>query len=440
MLSRRKIPATLLILFVFFCILGTAVAKKHKHKHKKHKHKHHHDDDWDDDDRDDDDRDDDYWDKHDDDDDDNNWSKPDDDDDDWHKPDDDDDKVEKEKPEFETPKNEDWLDGIDFSIVEGRVRPVGSGICEDAKCDGTDNDECFETCGNTATPDDIYGCPAAKTWALTFDDGPSNFTTALLDALDQTHVKVTFCVMGAHAKQYPEIIKRAYEAGHQIASHTYSHPHLMSLTNEEIVYEVRATEEAIKQAIGVKPTYIRPPYGEADGRVKAILKQMGYKTLMWNVDPTDYNVHMLKDGAQRIQKTFDKIASGTPSLLNAHNDPGFISLQHDLYKTSIDQVPKVIANLQSKGYKFMTAAECIGDKEPHLKMVLDTPPATEIKQQDATIKQDSAIKQDSTDNSGDSHIKTDEQQVASTESSASTYSILSTFALLAVLSALLLIN
>ncbi|KAG1079574.1 hypothetical protein G6F42_023693 [Rhizopus arrhizus] len=88
---------------------------------------------------------------------------------------------------------------------------------------------------------------------------------------------------------------------------------------------------------------------------------MGYKTLMWNVDPTDYNVHMLKDGAQRIQRAFDDIASGKPSTLNAHNDSGFINL----YQTSIGQVPKIIEALRSKGFKLSTAAECVGDKKPH---------------------------------------------------------------------------
>lgn len=297
MLSRRQLPLTWITLFILFCVISTVVAKKH-----------HHDDD---------------------DDDDNDDYDNDDDDDDRN------DKMKPDVPEFTTPQDEKWLEDLDLDDIEGHIRPVGSGVCEDAKCDGSDNERCFESCGNMATEDDIYGCPSEKTWALSFDDGPSNFTVDLLDILEKADVKATFCVMGAHAKQYPEIIKRAYDAGHQIASHTYSHPHLMSLSNEKIVYEVRATEEAIKAAIGVKPRYIRPPYGEADARVKSILKKMGYKTLMWNVDPTDYNVHMLKDGAQRIQHVFDGIASGEPSTLNAKNDSGFISLQHGKYFSSI---------------------------------------------------------------------------------------------------------
>ncbi|KAI8981592.1 hypothetical protein BDF20DRAFT_986641 [Mycotypha africana] len=347
MLCRKRLPVLFLTILIILCVVNLAAAKK-KHKHKKHRHDHDDDDDDYDDDNDDDD--DDYHDEYDEYDDDKEEEEE---------------GGESDKPEVVTPRNEAWLKDLDLSDIPGKVRPIGSGICKNAKCDGTDNEKCFETCGNPATPDDIYGCPTAKHWALTFDDGPSNFTNNLLDILDKAQIKATFCVMGAHAAKYPDIIKRAYDAGHHIASHTYSHPHLMSLSNEDIVHEIKATEEVIMAATGIRPTYIRPPYGEADTRVKAIFKKLGYKTLMWNVDPTDYNVHMLHDGASRIQKSIEKIANGGDSGLNAHKDPGYISLQHDLYKTSINQVDEIINFLQNKGYDLMTAAECLGDKDPH---------------------------------------------------------------------------
>lgn len=231
--------------------------------------------------------------------------------------------------EIKTPREAKWLQGIDMSSVPNLpVRAVGSGICPDATCDGADNDRCFESCGNAPSDDDIYGCPQDHQWALSFDDGPSNYTTELLDYLDKEDIKATFCVMGAHVAKYPEILKRAYESGHQIASHTFSHPHLMSLTNEEIIYEVKATEEEIQKAIGVKPRYIRPPFGEADARVKGLLKTMGYKVLLWNVDPTDYDVYMLRNVSKIIQGSFKMAAAGNDTGLNLHEDPGFISLQH----------------------------------------------------------------------------------------------------------------
>ncbi|KAI9025268.1 hypothetical protein CLU79DRAFT_82270 [Phycomyces nitens] len=271
-----------------------------------------------------------------------------------------------ESLDIKVPRNSQWLSAVNLAQVPNMpVRPVGSGTCEDSLCDGTDNDRCFESCGNVASPEDLYGCPSAHHWALTFDDGPSNYTSTLLDILDEYHIKATFCVMGSNVKKYPEVLQRIYDSGHQIASHTYSHPHLMSLTNEEIIYEIKATEEAIEEAIGIRPRYLRPPYGEADDRVKSLLRTMGYRVLMWNVDPTDYDVYMLPDVSNKIQGAFRMAAVGQDTGLNANEDPGFISLQHDLYQQSIDQVPDIIQSLLSKGFIFTTAAECVGDTKPH---------------------------------------------------------------------------
>ncbi|KAI8389345.1 hypothetical protein BD560DRAFT_443036 [Blakeslea trispora] len=268
--------------------------------------------------------------------------------------------------ESAVPSDPAWLKEFDLSKVPNiPIRPVGSGVCEDAVCDGTDNDRCFESCGNLPSEQDIFGCPQKHQWALTFDDGPSHLTTQLLDILDQTDVKATFCVTGSQVKKYPEILRRAYLSGHQIASHTYSHPHLMSLTNEQIINEVKATEEAIQKVLGIRPLYIRPPYGEADARVKKLLQIMGYKLLLWNVDPTDYDVYQLKDASARIQGSFRLAIDGVDTGLNSHDDLGFISLQHDLYQPSIDQVPEIIRTLKSKGYTLMTAAGCQNDKTPH---------------------------------------------------------------------------
>lgn len=105
----------------------------------------------------------------------------------------------------------------------------------------------------------------------------------------------------------------------------------MSLTNEEIVNEIKATEEEIEKVIGIKPHYIRPPFGEADTRVKGLMKAMGYKVLLWNVDPTDYDVYMLHNVSAAIQGSFKLATQGGDTGLNLHSDPGFISLQHGMF-------------------------------------------------------------------------------------------------------------
>ncbi|KAK9686239.1 chitin deacetylase [Basidiobolus ranarum] len=136
-----------------------------------------------------------------------------------------------------------WVNRYDLSSVpDVAPRPVGSGTCPTSRCGPGDCENCWETCGNCALPDEIYGCQAGQ-WALTFDDGPSQYTAQLLDILAAANVKAT--MIGTNAIQFPDVVKRAYDEGHQIASHTWSHPHLMSLSNKQIVAEVKATEDAL---------------------------------------------------------------------------------------------------------------------------------------------------------------------------------------------------
>ncbi|ORX83509.1 glycoside hydrolase/deacetylase [Basidiobolus meristosporus CBS 931.73] len=214
-----------------------------------------------------------------------------------------------------------WVSQYDLSSVPDTApRPVGSGTCPDSQCGPGDCENCWETCGNCPLADDIYGCQTGQ-WALTFDDGPSQYTSELLDILASANVKATFQIIGSNAVQYPDVVKRAYDEGHQIASHTWSHPHLMSLSTEQIVAEVKATENALLNITGAVPAYIRPPYGEADDRVKAIFKAMGYHTLLWNMDTLDWDISDKNESASLILDSFKSaIINGTE--LNAHNDRG----------------------------------------------------------------------------------------------------------------------
>ncbi|ORX83510.1 glycoside hydrolase/deacetylase [Basidiobolus meristosporus CBS 931.73] len=250
-----------------------------------------------------------------------------------------------------------WVSQYDLSSVPDTApRPVGSGTCPNSQCGPGDCENCWETCGNCPLADDIYGCQTGQ-WALTFDDGPSQYTSELLDILASANVKATFQIIGSNAVQYPDVVKRAYDEGHQIASHTWSHPHLMSLSTEQIVAEVKATENALLNITGAVPAYIRPPYGEADDRVKAIFKAMGYHTLLWNMDTLDWDISDKNESASLILDSFKSaIVSGTE--LNAHNDLGFISLQHDLYIDTVRQTPAIAQLLDQYSFHFVLAYEC----------------------------------------------------------------------------------
>ncbi|RKP26269.1 hypothetical protein SYNPS1DRAFT_4966, partial [Syncephalis pseudoplumigaleata] len=255
-----------------------------------------------------------------------------------------------------------WTKLVDASKLPAGVGPkaVGSGMCGAITCGPGDCKRCWETCGTCPEGPDIYGCSQAGQWALTFDDGPSPHTSLLLDILDRLKVKATFFFLGSSVAQRPEVAKRAYEAGHLIASHTWSHPHLMSIPDDQIIAEVKMSEEAIFNATGVRPAYIRPPYGEADERVKAIFKQLGYRAVMWNMDCRDYAVVDAKQDPSLILQAFQD-AFVKPTGLNPKKDPGIVSLQHDLFLESVSMEDRIINAIRDNGRTLHTVAECVGD-------------------------------------------------------------------------------
>ena len=83
---------------------------------------------------------------------------------------------------------------------------------------------------------------------------------------------------------YPEAAKRALNDGHYICVHTWSHPAMTTITNDQAVAEFYWTLKAIKEATGVTPKCWRPPQGDVDDRIRSIAWQMGMRTVLWNRD------------------------------------------------------------------------------------------------------------------------------------------------------------
>ncbi len=106
----------------------------------------------------------------------------------------------------------------------------------------------------------------------------------LLDILNEKKLKSTFFVTGIQIRDHSDILKTEYQAGHEIASHTWSHRALTSLTNLEIIAELEYTSLAIEIVTGHRPRFFRPPFGDIDNRVRAIAKAMGLLPILWNFD------------------------------------------------------------------------------------------------------------------------------------------------------------
>ncbi|MGW4798187.1 polysaccharide deacetylase family protein [Nonomuraea sp. NPDC004297] len=111
-------------------------------------------------------------------------------------------------------------------------------------------------------------CRRVKCVALTFDDGPGVYTDELLRHLAAYRARATFFVIGQNVAAHPEVLRRTYEAGHEIGGHTWSHPDLTKLTAAAVRAQFARTDQAVKAAIGVTPKLIRPPYGALSASAK----------------------------------------------------------------------------------------------------------------------------------------------------------------------------
>ncbi|KAG1084714.1 hypothetical protein G6F42_021671 [Rhizopus arrhizus] len=152
-------------------------------------------------------------------------------------------------------------------------------------------------------PEDISICPNKGTWGLNYDDGPykkwwpaseqekeydqPRFYNYLVEKGKQ---KATLFFVGSNVINFPEAAQRSLNDGHTICSHTWSHPQMTTLTNEEIVAQLYWTHKAIKETMGITPKCWRPPYGDVDDRVRAIAYQMGMRTILWDQDSNDWNL------------------------------------------------------------------------------------------------------------------------------------------------------
>lgn len=188
---------------------------------------------------------------------------------------------------------------------------------------------------------DPVACPNGLV-ALTFDDGPGGHTGAVLDVLDAHGVPGTFFAVGSLVTRRGDLVRRASEAGHEIANHSHTHPMLARLSNDAIRSEIRRADAAIRAA-GVTPLMLlRPPYGSWDGpggRVAQVAASLGYRVVTWNVDPTDYRATT----AQIRSRVRAGLRNGAVILLHdgSGNAPRMIAA-----------LPGIIRDARDRGYCF----------------------------------------------------------------------------------------
>ena len=202
--------------------------------------------------------------------------------------------------------------------------------------------------------DNIYNGEEGKRAFLTFDDGPTKEVTPhILDILDKYNIKATFFVLGTRVKQNPDILKRAYESGHYIANHGYSHKYSKIYESvDTILEEYNKTEDAIREALG-NPDYrshlFRFPGGSKGGPYEKIKKEARTKLKEEGIAYLDWSALTYDAGGA---KTKEDILENLKDTLNGWDN--VVILMHDAAdkKITYETLEDVIKYLQEQGYAF----------------------------------------------------------------------------------------
>lgn len=196
-----------------------------------------------------------------------------------------------------------------------------------------------------------HGDPRRRTIALTFDDGPSESTPALLDILDRHNARATFFQCGANVERLPDIARQVFRAGHEIGNHTYSHRRLDFRPPGFIFDEVSRAQSAIEQATGARPNLFRAPYGVRWFGLREVQKQLGLLGVMWTEIAHDWRLP-----AERVVTRLIQACS-----------PGAIFCLHDGRETrrtpdigaTLKAVMALIPLLASRGFTFETVSQIL---------------------------------------------------------------------------------
>ncbi|RJX29141.1 MAG: polysaccharide deacetylase family sporulation protein PdaB [Dethiobacter sp.] len=184
-----------------------------------------------------------------------------------------------------------------------------------------------------------------KKAAFSFDASwGATYTPTILEILRNNNIKTTFFLTGFWVEKYPDMVKKIVEEGHEIGNHTYSHPHLNSLSEEQIKTELKKVGNMILELTEKQPDLFRPPFGEYSNKVITAAEKCGYRTIQWSIDSLDWKELGKEPMVKRVTESIH---------------PGAIILFHNNGKYTAEALPEIIAYVKEKGYEVVPISELL---------------------------------------------------------------------------------
>lgn len=166
----------------------------------------------------------------------------------------------------------------------------------------------------------------------------------ILETLRKQDIKVTFFMVGDWIEKNEEAAKKICEAGHELANHSYNHPHVNNLDYDKNVEQVKKCSELIQKITGKPSTLYRGPYGEYNDTVIQAAKDNNHITIQWSIDTLDYKS---LTGEQMWEKIEPKLENGA------------IILMHNGTENTANSLDMIISKIKEKGYNITKVSDLI---------------------------------------------------------------------------------
>ena len=169
------------------------------------------------------------------------------------------------------------------------------------------------------------------------------FLPSMLSTLDANGSKITFFIGGSWGKRFPNLVTELAKNGHELANHTYSHPHPNTLSKDKNKEQIQRAEDLITELTKIKTNLYAPPYGEYNDAVLLAATELGYRTIMWSIDTIDWQNPPPELIISRVMK---KINNGAIILIHPT-------------KSTAEALPELIKQLKDKGYTITTVSDIL---------------------------------------------------------------------------------
>ncbi len=184
-----------------------------------------------------------------------------------------------------------------------------------------------------------------KKIAISFDCAwGTDYTDTLLSVMKEFDVKCNFFMVEFWTEKHPDYVKKIFEAGHEIGTHSATHPYMSKLDKSAIERELKTSKLAIENITGKNVEVFRPPYGDYDDLLINTAKELGLYTIQWDVDSLDWKDLSAKEIEKRV---VSRVKNGS------------IVLFHNQGLHTAEALPNIIKSLKEKGYSFVPIGQLI---------------------------------------------------------------------------------